>query len=145
MTITMTPAGLLLLQKQEGCRLTMYEDTVGVPTIGYGHNLRYPITMGAAVDILKNDVKNAILPLIGQEWFIDLDPVRQDVLINMTFNMGAAAVWDFHAMIAALNNKDYAGAATAMLESEWARQVPTRAQVLAQIMRTGSYVSTLTI
>ena len=28
-----------VIKKHEGCRLDMYKDTVGVWTIGYGHNL----------------------------------------------------------------------------------------------------------
>jgi len=33
-----------LIAQHEGKSLTMYTDTVGVPTIGYGHNLHEPIS-----------------------------------------------------------------------------------------------------
>ena len=36
-----TPAGLLLLQSFEGCELTAYPDSGGLPTIGWG-TVRYP-------------------------------------------------------------------------------------------------------
>ena len=52
-----------LIAKHEGKKLEMYMDTVGVPTIGYGHNLQTPISEKAAMQILEDDVKVAVAEL----------------------------------------------------------------------------------
>ena len=43
------------LRRNEGFRDTLYDDTKGVPTVGYGHNLRVPISNDAAELILSDD------------------------------------------------------------------------------------------
>ena len=70
-------------------------------------------------------------------WTNTLTDVRQCVIGSMAFNLGLGGVAEFTTMIAALKIGDYAGAAEAMLASAWARQVGTRAHVLAERMRTG--------
>ena len=46
------------IKKHEGCRLDMYKDTVGVWTIGYGHNLEEGIDQETADFILARDLEN---------------------------------------------------------------------------------------
>ena len=61
-----------LIARHEGKVLTMYTDTVGVPTIGYGHNLNEPISEAAALQILSDDVSIAVNELDDRmDWWRD--------------------------------------------------------------------------
>lgn len=125
------------LTQDEGVRLTPYRDTVGVLTIGVGHNLEAGITPEAAQFILQQDISAALALLDARvPWWRRLDEVRQRVLANMAFNLGAR-VLGFGAMLAALEDGDYEKAADEMLDSVWAFQVKARATRLAHQMRTG--------
>jgi len=72
--------------------------------------------------------------------FSQMQPVRQDALINMVFNMGITRFKGFKNMIGALVEQNYQLAADEMLDSKWARQVGSRADELAYQMRTNSYM-----
>ncbi len=72
-------------------------------------------------------------------WFKGLDPVRQDIVLSMVFNLGLAGLRGFRGMIAALERHDYRGAAREMLDSRWAGQVGYRARELATMMITAKY------
>lgn len=75
------------------------------------------------------------MPFWGQ-----LNDCRQNVLLEMAFQMGVNGVMDFHDMRDCLARGDYDGAANAMLDSDWAEnQSPARAARLAQQMRTGVF------
>jgi lysozyme len=126
------------LQAEEGLVRVGYLDSRGQGTIGYGHKLSEPISLRAANLILDDD----LAAVVGQmqtrmTWTNTLTDVRQCVIGSMAFNLGLGGVSEFTTMIAALKIGDYAGAADAMLASAWARQVGTRAHVLAERMRTG--------
>ena len=54
-----------LVAQHEGLRLEMYHDTVGVPTIGYGHNMMMPISAEAAKVILDDDIKIVFAELMS--------------------------------------------------------------------------------
>jgi GH24 family phage-related lysozyme (muramidase) len=73
-----------LIAEHEGKSLSMYTDTVGVPTIGYGHNLQTPISEHAAKVILADDVKVAIDELDDRmDWWRDLpDPGAASACID---------------------------------------------------------------
>lgn len=53
-------AGIDLIKKFEGCKLCAYRDSVGIPTIGYGHTkgvkMGMCITQKQADDFLREDV-----------------------------------------------------------------------------------------
>lgn len=78
-----------------------------------------------------------------------LNDARQNVLINMAFNMGLEGVCGFRDFLACLNTGDYEGAAREMYDSLWARQVGDgpggkwdRVDRLAQQMRDGKFPAT---
>ena len=126
-----------LLIRHEGLRLKPYRDTVGKLTIGVGRNLDdVGITREEALYLLKNDIDNARRELIKTiPRFLDMDKVRQIVLISMTFNLGLSRFKRFKKLIAAIERKDWDQAAKEMLNSKWAKQVGRRATELAQMMR----------
>ena len=109
-----------LIARHEGKVLTMYTDTVGVPTIGYGHNLNEPISEAAALQILSDDVSIAVNELDDRmDWWRDLPHPAQLVLASMVFNLGWPRFSRFKKMIAALEDRDYDQAAAEMEDSLW--------------------------
>lgn len=126
------------LRVDEGLRLTPYRDTRGVLTIGYGINLDQGITRVEAEMLLEGRVADRIGALtVTLPWFPTLAPARQRVLINMAYQLGVGGLLGFRHMLEALRRGDYELAADEMLDSDWARQTPARAQRLAQEMRAG--------
>ena len=47
------------IQRHEGCRVTPYIDSVGVQTIGVGHNLHKPFPMNVIELLRDEDIKDA--------------------------------------------------------------------------------------
>lgn len=70
-------------------------------------------------------------------WFPHINAARQDVVVNMVYNLGWPRFVGFHHMILAAASGDFDAAADEMLDSRWARQLPNRAGRLAQQMRSG--------
>ena len=129
-----------LIQKHEGFRTTMYRDSMGIPTIGVGHNLRdKPISVAAVNQIFADDLGQVKAQLSMYPWFQGIGDVRQAVLLDMAFNMGINGLLKFEGMIAALGQSDFGKAADEMLDSAWAKQVATRAAEDAGLMRSGSW------
>ncbi len=132
----MTPEGVARLQTEEGFRSVPYQDTTGHWTVGFGTNLDAGITrpMGAAW-MLETLAENRD-QLEKLAWFNALVAPVQDIIEDMTYNMGLDGMLGFDQMIAALSKSppDYAAAAAAMRNSLWMRQVPNRAGPLADAM-----------
>lgn len=143
----MTDADRLRLRARvktdEGFRAQVYKDSEGWLTVGYGRLLEPSRGGGISRDeaeyLLANDLRVAERLCEGLPEYLDLSPVRQAVLINMCFNLGAAGLKGFKRMFAALVRQDYGEAASEMLNSRWARQVGARAVRLATQMETGNW------
>jgi lysozyme len=116
-----------------------YKDSVGVLTIGYGHNLdANGISDNIARRLLVEDVQQVMNDLRQQyHWFEQLDDVRQEVVVNMAFNLGIKGFGTFKNTIQFISSGQYDKAASNMLKSKWATQVTTRAVELSDMMRTG--------
>ena len=129
------------LEREEGCRLSAYQDTRGIWTVGYGHAYVAPGTVWTQAQAdaqLRIDVNAAEAGLdVHLPWWRSLDDVRQDVLANMAFNMGVTALCQFHNTLGAVQRGDWQAAHDGMLHSLWAAQVGARAQRLATQMLTG--------
>lgn len=123
----------------EGIALKPYRCTADKLTIGVGRNIEdNGISMDEALMMLDNDIQRAIDDL-GRNmkgWRLH-DPVRQNVLVEMVFNLGITRFLKFQKMLDALQVYDYNTAANEMLDSLWARQVGQRAITLSEMMRTG--------
>jgi len=126
------------LKLHEGVRSLPYEDSVGILTIGVGHNLEKPISKAAIEQILQDDIAEAISEMdrMFAGWRNHSNN-RQNVLVEMCFNLGAPRLKMFSSMWEALQFKDYPKAATEMLDSRWAKQVGNRARTMAEAMRNG--------
>ena len=105
----------------EGLRLQVYQDTLGIDTIGIGRNLEdrgitkeeldwmdipnmdavyeYGITEADAMYLAKNDVQIVEEELVRSHPCVEeLDAVRQLVLVDMAFNMGVPRLSKFKKM-----------------------------------------------
>lgn len=133
-----TDALISSVKRHEGLRLKVYKCTAGKNTIGYGRNLDdVGISADEAEYMLKHDLENAEIDAQRFPIYEKLNQVRKDVLIEMVFNLGYSRLSGFKKMFAALERKDYDGAANEMLDSKWARDVGERAKTLAYFMRIG--------
>lgn len=123
----------------EDLKLKPYKCTAGKTTIGVGRNLDdNGISEEEAMLLLRNDIDTccAELDKTRPNWRQHND-VRQNVLAEMCFNLGMPRLNRFVKMWAALEAKDYTGAAREMQRSQWAVQVGKRAVTLADRMRDG--------
>jgi lysozyme len=150
------------LIKHEGLKLQVYQDTLGIDTIGIGRNLEdrgitkqeldeldipsidhvyeYGITEADAVYLATNDVQIVEEELVRAHPCVDrLDSVRQLIVMDMAFNLGVPRLCKFKKMWSAIHEEQYDVAAKEMLDSRWARQVKGRATKLANAMHNGEF------
>lgn len=141
------PAGVELavelVKAHEGYKGKPYRDTGGW-AFGYGTNFaalsdkEAQILADVAVALRLTRLKRT---LHRYEWFNKADYVRQQVLLDMSYNLGVEGLKGFTRMIKALRDRDYITAAIEMLDSKWARQVGKnrgqRAWKLAKRMEIG--------
>lgn len=130
------------LKRDEGFRSSVYQDSLGYWTIGYGRLVDSRKNSGISVQegtvLLENDIGRVIQSLdLTLPWWRDLDDVRQHVLINMAFNLGIHGLLGFKNTLARIKAGLFKEAAENMLKSLWATQVPNRAYRLSEMMRTG--------
>lgn len=127
------------LRRDEGTVLHVYNDSLGIPTIGIGRNLRDKgISQEEADYMLDNDIADVQRELAASiPWITRLDDARCGVLLNMAFNMGTHGLLQFKQTLAYVAEGDYDMAARQMLASKWATQVGARATRLSTQMSTG--------
>lgn len=107
-------AGQLLTTNFEGCRLTAYQDSKGVWTIGYGHTLGVyeglTCTQEQALAWLAQDMGWACA-VVKRLVRVPLLPHEFDALVDFVFNVGSG---NFAAstMLKLLNQGDFGGAAS---------------------------------
>ena len=130
------------LKIDEGVKYEIYNDHLGYPTFGIGHLVTEqdeeygkptgtPVSEQRVNDVFDNDV--AIYMSEAKKVFPNLDQLpdeAQQVIVNMTFNMGAPRLAKFKKFIAGVNNSDWNTAAVEMMDSRWAKQVGNRAERL---------------
>jgi lysozyme len=130
------------LRRDEGEKLSAYQDHLGFWTIGIGRLIDSRRGGGISTDestmLLRNDIARIRVELLQRlPWFVHLDPVRQGVLMNMAFQLGINGLMAFQDTLGKVQTGDYAVAADKMLQSKWATQTPERAKRLAIQMRDG--------
>ena len=130
------------LKIDEGVKYEVYNDHLGYPTFGIGHlvteqDQEYGKPVGTPVSeervnaVFDNDV--AIYMSEAKKVFPNLEQLpeeAQQVIVNMTFNMGAPRLAKFKKFIAGVNAGDWNTAAVEMMDSRWAKQVGNRAERL---------------
>lgn len=131
------------LKRHEGVRSKVYKCTEGFETIGVGRNIS---SSGIGLSdteidfLLLNDIERCEKELAANfQWFLELDAVRREAIINMCFNLGISRLKGFKNAIAAMESQDYTTAADEFLDSRWAKQVGHRAIEVTHMIETGEY------
>ena len=73
--------------------------------------------------LMRNRIQRKRVALLAYQWFPSLPVVRQDVLVEMAFNLGIKGLLNFKKMIAAVQNHDWKEAVAQMKDSKWATQI----------------------
>ena len=88
--MTISQKGIDLIKTFEGCKLFAYRDSVGIPTIGYGHTkdvkMGMSITQKQAEEFLKGDIKPVERLLNGMG--INYTQNQFDALVDFIYNLG---------------------------------------------------------
>ncbi|MEG2567189.1 MAG: lysozyme [Acinetobacter sp.] len=114
--------GIALIKEFEGCKLTAYQDSVGVWTIGYGWTQPVdgkPIRAGMTI---KQETAERLLKtgLVSYESDVSrlvkvaLTQGQFDALVSFTYNLGARSL-STSTLLRKLNASDYSGAADEFL------------------------------
>lgn len=132
-----------MLKRHEGVRDKVYMCSAGYETIGVGRNISES-GLGLADDeidyLLSNDIRRCKEELIGEyDWFKDLDSVRQDAMLDMSFNMGQTRLRGFVKALGYMDIGDYDKAGDEFYDSRWATQVGDRALEICQMIKSGEY------
>ena len=126
------------IRENEGLRLNVYTDTTGHQTIGYGHNLSNGISIGAAEQILRDDIASAMQKATSEPYWshVSDNDARSRACVEITFNLGGLR--GFPKAYSALCTGDFATASAELLDSLWHRQIGKRAERLAAMIATGN-------
>jgi len=133
-----------MLSLHEGRVKHAYQDSLGYWTIGVGHLIdkrKGGALPESIIDaLLEYDIMEHSRHLFtALPWVMDLDEVRKSVLVDMAFNLGVAGLLGFKNTLAAVKEGRWEDASKGMLASKWADQVGTRAERLADMMKTGRW------
>lgn len=143
----------------EGDKLTPYRDSRGLWTVGIGRCLesnapmtaewkwlldngaiKIALTEEGSQFLFANDVRMAMAQIKTRCDFWDrLDDLRQNILIEMCFQLGIDRLLGFNKMFAAMRIGDFTSAAKEGLDSAWAKQTPNRANKLMNSLKTGEW------
>lgn len=123
-------------------RFVVYNDSRGLPTIGYGHLVLKGESFAAGLTEAEADallVKDATIAFNDArsiyEQFGMKGPVElQRVLWQMCFQMGKSRVLGFQKALKAMGAGDYKEAGRQMRDSAWYKQTTSRAELMARIV-----------
>ena len=109
--------GIALIKEFEGCKLTAYQDSVGVWTIGYGWTQPVdgkPIRAGMTInqETAERLLKTGLVSYesdVSRLVKVGLTQGQFDALVSFTYNLGARSL-STSALLRKLNAGDYAGA-----------------------------------
>jgi len=128
-----------LIENHEGVRYIAYKDSLGIQTVGVGHNLSKPLSRKAVEQIRDDDIADAIDDCKRYDWFGNMSEVRQAVVVDMMFNLGYNRFSKFKQTIRYISEGNYEKASKEMLDSVWAKQVGKRANELSTMFETDKW------
>lgn len=140
-----------LIRKHEGCEASPYPDQNGIMTCGIGHNLAawplpgevYPMTQERIDAVFAKDLERATNDLVSNfPWYSSLDPVRQAVLVDMSFQLGITKLTAFKTFLGLVEAGNYQGAAADLMQTDLARETPIRASENADMLSSGLWPDT---
>lgn len=146
-----------MIERHEGRRNEVYKDSLGIPTIGIGYNLRNATAKEDLAKVganlkevlrgkqLSDDQVNELFRMSldralkdAKSYYPEFDKLpdaAKGVLVDMSFNLGLTKLNGFKDLKTALGRGNYNAAADAMIDSAWYKQVKTRGVRLVNIMR----------
>lgn len=118
------------IQGHEGISLKPYYCTANKLSIGIGRNLDdRGITKEEAMFLFNTDLKLALSDLYRVFDDFDMLPATaQVVLIDMMFQLGLVRFCGFKKMIEQIKARNWEEAAKELMDSKYAKQVPSRAE-----------------
>ena len=119
-----------MLKLHEGVRSKVYMCSAGYETIGVGRNIAES-GLGLSDDeieyLLNNDIKRVREELEDNYfWFAALNEVRQDAMIDISFNLGLTRLRGFVKALEAMSREQFDIAADEFMDSRWSQQVGYR-------------------
>lgn len=122
----------------EGTKLALYRDAASNLIVAPDDYIERMGVKGTRMAVLEVDLRAVAEELEGR-WppVAKLDAIRQRVLIHMAFNAGVSGLLTMTRFMSAVECRVWETAAEEMLTSQWAKQEPERASVLAVMMRSG--------
>ena len=125
-------------KKHEGFRGEAYQDSEGVWTIGYGTNLQTMKCSEAWAEVKCHEKLTECQEALSHHpVYRNLSEARQDVLVEMAYNIGVSGLYGFKNMWVALGEGKYNDAAAEGMDSKWATQVGSRARNLMERLEAG--------
>ena len=131
------------IKEHEGFRDTMYSDSLGFATIGFGHLVLPTDNFVEGVAYSKEDLEK-VFELDFNEALqsandlleeIEAPEIIKGVICEMCFQLGKPRVMKFKKMWNALIMEDYDVAADEMIDSAWHKQTTSRCESLAELVR----------
>lgn len=124
---------------EEGIRYSIYKDTMGIDTIGVGHNcMSSPLpqymqeyyakngklTLAHIMELLEKDIDKAEQGCRKlYDNFNDFTENRKVALVDLCFNLGSGSLAKFLTSNAAIRSGNWEAAGAGFKNSKWAKQV----------------------
>ena len=131
------------IKENEGFKERIYEDSLGMPTVGYGFLLT-ALTAdelalnGGKAEPMSKDVADKILKLKLEKltaavfatfnWLKEKPKNIQEVVIEMAYQLGVSKVKKFVTTMHHIRTGEYEAAYQSGMNSLWAKQTPNRAK-----------------
>ena len=121
------------IKQHEGFRSKVYDDSLGIPTIGYGFAIKdleleediCDMILERKLSILKERIEKKF------QWYRYMPQEIKDVVVEMCYQLGVYGFSRFKKTIAYIQNKQWEEASVEMLDSRWAEQTPGRAREMS--------------
>jgi len=138
-------ASLPNIKRHEGYRSKPYKCSEGVLTVGYGTNLDIGLDEDEAAFLLEYRLKKVSAELSKHlPWWEGMPLGLRLVLLDMGYQLGVSRLLRFRKALGALKAKRYIEGAAEMLDSNWAKQTPERANENARkVHRFGELIEEL--
>ena len=131
------------IKEHEGFRDTVYSDSLGFATVGYGHlvlptddfveGVEYPKEdLEKLFELDFNEAQQSANDLLEE---IEVPETIKGVICEMCFQLGKPRVMKFKKMWEGLEAGDYNKAADEMIDSAWHKQTTSRCESLAELVR----------
>ena len=143
-----------IIGENEGFRSKIYKDTRGNNTVGFGFNIDDPSVSGLidvnvltgkrdmtweeGIDVRRTLARRAFTDarnFVGDEVLTNMTMQQRNAITDMAYNMGRTKLGTFENMRAAIQKGDFEQASLEMLDSNYAKQVPSRALRNANLIK----------